>query len=326
MIRVTLFSKENCSLCTQVISDLQDLQNKIPHTLIVIDVETDDDLRREYAHRVPVIEVGPYVLEPPINQRTLEVTLGAARDRAKQKENDKKYTQRVERGRKLTTGDRLGYWISRHYLFILNFAIFFYVGLPFLAPVFMQLGYPGLARPIYSIYGAVCHQLSFRSWFLYGEQVAYPRTSANVEGLIPYGDATGLDEGDIRGARSFVGNDEIGYKVAFCERDVSIYAAMLIFGLLFASTKRRLSPLPWYIWFVVGILPIGLDGLSQIISQLPVLSIIPYRESTPFLRVLTGGLFGFTTAWFGFPLIEETMSETRLIVASKMARLKGSEK
>jgi uncharacterized membrane protein len=70
--------------------------------------------------------------------------------------------------------------------------------------------------------------------------------------------------------------------------------------------------------------PIGLDGFSQLFSQIPnafIQSILPYRESTPFLRVLTGFLFGISTAWFMFPLIEESMSDTRRLLAKKFAVL-----
>ena len=58
----------------------------------------------------------------------------------------------------------------------------------------------------------------------------------------------------------------------------------------------------------------------QLLSQ-PPLGLFPYRESTPFLRVLTGFLFGFSTAWFGYPLVEQTMAETRQIMADKWGRL-----
>jgi hypothetical protein len=63
--------------------------------------------------------------------------------------------------------------------------------------------------------------------------------------------------------------------------------------------------------------PIGLDGVSQIVSQLP-WDIIPVRESTPLLRTITGGLFGFATAWFGYPIVEETMADTRKIMTVKI--------
>jgi uncharacterized membrane protein len=188
----------------------------------------------------------------------------------------------------------------------------------------MNAGYPTLARPIYTVYGAVCHQFAFRSWFLFGEQAAYPRAAAGVEGLAPYGEATGESEADILAARNFIGNEQIGYKVAYCERDVAIYAAMLLFGLVFAASKRRLPPLPWYLWLFLGIAPIGLDGFSQLFSQIPGFPYIGYRGSPPFLRTLTGGLFGFMTAWFGFPLLEESMQDTRRMLASKIARI-GAE-
>jgi hypothetical protein len=75
------------------------------------------------------------------------------------------------------------------------------------------------------------------------------------------------------------------------------------------------------VWVLVGILPIGLDGASQMVSQ--IFTWIPYRESTPLLRTLTGALFGFTTGWFGFPVFEETMGDTRRHLAAKRARQEG---
>jgi uncharacterized membrane protein len=73
---------------------------------------------------------------------------------------------------------------------------------------------------------------------------------------------------------------------------------------------------------LIGMGPIGLDGFSQLFSQMNwewLSSIVPYRESTPFLRVLTGALFGFTTAWFSFPYMEESMAETRQFFIKKFA-------
>jgi uncharacterized membrane protein len=185
----------------------------------------------------------------------------------------------------------------------------------------MNAGMPALARPIYSVYGAVCHQMAFRSWFLFGDQPVYPRQAAGVEGFTTYGEATGLNEEDLLEARRFIGNEEVGYKVAYCERDVAIYGAMLLFGLVFVVSGRRIPSLPWYGWVLIGIAPIGIDGFSQLLSQIPGWPFWDYRESTPLLRTLTGGLFGFSTAWFGFPLIEESMAETRVNFAAKKARL-----
>jgi len=99
-----------------------------------------------------------------------------------------------------------------------------------------------------------------------------------------------------------------------------------LFALIYAATGRRLPKMNWLVWFIVGIVPIGLDGFSQLFSQFPsafIQSLLPYRESTPLLRTLTGFLFGFSTAWFMFPLIEESMVETRRLLSKKFAILKS---
>jgi uncharacterized membrane protein len=180
---------------------------------------------------------------------------------------------------------------------------------------------------IYRSYGLVCHQLAYRSFFLFGEQGVYPRAAAGVPEILTYSQATGLGESntseDLYAARDFVGNRQVGYKVALCERDVWIYGSILIFGLLYSLTGRRIPPLPWYLWILIGILPIALDGVSQLLSQ-PPFNFFPFRESTPLLRSLTGFLFGFTTAWFGYPMVEEGMRDTRQVMAKKLMRVRGS--
>jgi hypothetical protein len=42
------------------------------------------------------------------------------------------------------------------------------------------------------------------------------------------------------------------------------------------------------------------------------------RESTPFLRTLTGGLFGVMNVWLAYPYIEESFAETRALIAAKL--------
>jgi uncharacterized membrane protein len=117
----------------------------------------------------------------------------------------------------------------------------------------------------------------------------------------------------------FVGNEVVGYKIALCERDMAIYGSIFLFGIIFGLTGRRIKALPWYIWVLVGLVPIGLDGLSQLLSQ-PPFSFWAFRESTPFFRVVTGFLFGFTTAWFGYPLVEQAMADSRQLMAAKYRR------
>jgi uncharacterized membrane protein len=143
--------------------------------------------------------------------------------------------------------------------------------------------------------------------------------------LITFEAATGINDQNDPGrleARQFEGSPTLGFKVALCERDVAIWGSLLLFGLIYALTDRRIQSLPWWAWILIGMFPIGLDGLSQTVSQFPnqfIQTILSYRESTPFLRTLTGFLFGFTTAWYGFPVIEEVMADTRRLLSKKFA-------
>jgi len=69
--------------------------------------------------------------------------------------------------------DRLiGAW-ARHWLAVLNLFTGLFAGLPLLAPWLVASGHPKLAAPIYFAYRFVCHQRPDRSFFLFGEQVAY---------------------------------------------------------------------------------------------------------------------------------------------------------
>ncbi len=321
-IQVSFYTRENCKLCDEAKADLEALQKEIAHDLIEIDIDEDPDLVEVFGDRIPVIKVGPFTLDAPFDKPKLKMTLGAARDAHAQKieVDGDVYKRKVERKNKLEAVDRISFFLSKNYLLLANIFLTFYVGMAFVAPVLMNAGYPQLAKPIYSFYGAVCHKLAFRSWFLFGEQPVYPREAANVEGYTTYGEATDLSEENLFEARRFNGNEAMGYKVAFCQRDVAIWGMMLVFGLLYAVTKRKIPALPWYLWILIGIVPIGLDGFSQLFSQINLFS-LPYRESTPFLRTLTGSLFGFTTAWFGFPILEETFEDTRKMLAGKRARI-----
>jgi uncharacterized membrane protein len=324
MITVTLYTRKNCPLCDEVREQLNSLQAEISHRLVEIAVDDNPDLFREFGERVPVVEAGPYRKFAPFTRQELAVTLGAARDRQNSLERigSDHYKDQVRRGQVIDSGDKLTWWISRNYLWILNLIIFLYVGLPFAAPVFMKAGIAQPARAIYLIYSPLCHELGFRSWFLFGEQPYYPRESAGIEGVTSFEEATNIDGSDLLAARNFVGNETLGYKVALCQRDVALYLGILMFSLIFAFTGRRLKPLPFWAWLVFGILPVALDGFSQLFSQVGIPGfevLLPYRESTPFLRTLTGFLFGFMTAWFGIPYIEESMRESRAQLVKKFA-------
>ena len=333
MITVTLLARKDCHLCEQVQADLGSLQDEYPHRLVVLDIDDDPDLQHTYMEKVPVVEIGPYRLEAPIDRQRLAITLGAMQHRHEQLTavEDKAYQSRLDRGKHMSKTDRFSLWFSNHYMIIFNLLVFIYVGLPFLAPVLHNAGAPGPANAIHWMYSGLCHQLSFRSWFLFGEQPVYPREPAGLENYETFEEATGIDEDALMPARRFKGNETVGYKVALCQRDVAIYASILLFGLLFAATGRKWKPLPLLVWLAVALVPIGLDGGSQLVGMYAaafegpfwdfVGTIFPPRESTPFLRTLTGFLFGFSTAWFGYPMVEEAMADTRMLLTKKAAQV-----
>jgi uncharacterized membrane protein len=333
-LNVTLYMRAGCGLCDEVKARLSELRNDFPHRLAEVDIEADPVLQEKYFDQIPVVEVGPYVLRAPISRQDLAMTLGAARDRRDQlvQTDGDAYRERVRKGKAVSSSDGIYFWLSKHYLALLNILIFIYVGLPFLAPVLMKSQSPGLARVIYKMYSPLCHQFGFRSFFLFGEQPYYPLKEAGLVNLKTFERVSGY--ADVANpysvsrlyARQYTGDETVGYKVALCERDVAIYAAMLLFGLVYGLTGRRLPALHWMVWVLLALGPIGLDGVSQIVSQFNLAwlaPVLPYRESTPFLRVLTGFLFGFGTAWFAFPNIEDSMRETRQFFIKKSAVAKS---
>ena len=330
MLNVTLYTRRDCHLCEQAKKDLASLQQTHPHQLVEIDIDSDPALQKAYLVEIPVIEVGPYVLKAPFDRQKLSMTLGAASDRRGQLDRlgREDHHDRVRRGQSISGGDRFMYWMSRHYLALLNTFMFLYFGLAMLAPVLMKVGATLPATVLYTIYKPLCHQFGFRSFFLFGEQTYYPLKEAGISNVQTFDEVTGFK--DLHNptapsrlqARQFTGNDVVGYKMALCERDIAIYSAIFLFGVVYAVTKRRIKPLHWIWWVLIGMGPIGLDGFSQLFSQMDwsfLAAILPYRESTPFLRLFTGVLFGLATAWFAYPYMEESFSETRQFFIKKFA-------
>jgi uncharacterized membrane protein len=183
--------------------------------------------------------------------------------------------------------------IARHWVAFFGIALLLYVGIPFLAPVLMQVGLTGPARAIYLIYSPACHQLPDRSYFLFGEQRVYSLEELEAASVLP---GEGLLE-----RRRFIGDETLGWKVALCERDVAIYGSMVLAGVVFALLRGRVRRLPLPV-FVLFVIPIAVDGLTQLFGL---------RTSTWWLRTLTGALFGAGVVWLVYPYIQESMDDIR---------------
>lgn len=331
MIHISLFiSGINTTENQKIIQMLKNVRKETPHTLAVVDIADDEDLRKVYDTQVPLIKAGPYTLQPPFDEKNLYVMIKTASDHYDKLDDEDIIKKRGQIAEKLETSDKISYWFGKYFLLFINLLLFFYITLPFVAPIAMKYDKPGIAKPIYTMYRVVCHQLAFRSWFLFGDQPAYPREAAHFHEDIwlIYEEATGASSantsGEIWDASRFTGEEldgAIGYKVALCQRCLAIYGTMFLFGILYTLTGKKIPPLPWYIWLIVGLGPIGLDGFSQLFSQMLNIPWFDYRESTPVLRTITGALFGLTTGWFGFPAIQETADELKAMVKAKIARM-----
>jgi len=202
-------------------------------------------------------------------------------------------------------------------LFCLSYGIF--IGLPFLAPVFMHWGWEIPARWIYSIYSLLCHQLPERSLFLFG-----PHSMLSLGQV----QAAWKDTLNPLVLRQFIGNPELGWKVAWSDRMVAMYAAIFLFALLWRPFRRHIQPLPWW-GFMLLLLPMAIDGTSHLISDLWGIEqgfrqanlwlVILTRNSLPagfyagnalgsfnsYMRWLSGLFFGLAVVWFGFPYLEQ---------------------
>ncbi len=250
--------------------------------------------------------------------------------------------------RKNTLGLRLNLGLlsfARNWLKVAMLLIGLYAGLPILAPTLMELGVTGPARALYTLYSPFCHQFAFRSIFLYGEQPFYPRYNTGspyrpfesyAENLPEFdpnrmvdllgtsnriGDIYAFTPGYQAASREFLGSPQMGYKTALCARDMGIYVALFIGTVIYSIpvVRRRLRPVPLYIYVILGLLPIGLDGFSQLLGY-PPFNFWPPRETSPFFRVATGLLFGMMNAWLGLPYLELSMRETQEQIEAKLER------
>ena len=217
--------------------------------------------------------------------------------------------------------DRLVITISHRWLlfFLIIYGVF--ISLPWLAPVLMNAGYERLGRMIHMVYSVVCHQLPERSFFLSGPETMY--SAEAIDRVWPY-------YGDIATWRQFIGTPDMGWKVAWSDRMVSMYGSVWLGAVLFAFVRRRLRPLRFKRYLILA-LPMVIDGFTHMINDLFGLSfrqtngwlasltdnVLPATfyagdalgSFNSWLRLITGVIFGLSTVWMAFPLIERAFRD-----------------
>lgn len=224
-------------------------------------------------------------------------------------------------GRATSVG-RIPYLTGRYWIVVFGFLYGAFVGLPFLAPVFMKLGWEFPGKAIYFLYSWLCHQLPQRSYFLFGPKVSY--SLAEIQ-------AAWQNTDNLLILRQFTGNAQMGWKVAWSDRMVWLYTSILIFGLVWWVFRHRLRKLPWW-GLILFTLPMVVDGTTHFLSDLSGLG-QGFRDSNAWLwawtggvlpasvyagdawnsfngvaRMVTGLLFGAGIVWFGFPYLDESFT------------------
>ena len=196
------------------------------------------------------------------------------------------------------------FWLANHWVGLINAVILVYLAGTFVAPVLMHTDAQRAAGAVYAFYRPFCHQYPFRSWFLYGDAAAHPLHEP-------------ISLLKMNALSAYVGSPEEGYKIALCQRDVAIYGAMLVTGLAYGVARRfaKIRPLPLWLYFTFGIVPMLLDGGIQWLSYaiwliFPGLLAEPF-ETIPLMRALTGALFGFGVIGVGYPYLAEYFDDVR---------------
>ena len=194
--------------------------------------------------------------------------------------------------------DKAIFRLAKHWLALANIFWGLYVGLPLLAPVLMDAGMELPAKAIYLVYRPLCHQRPERSYFSGGEQLVYSK-----EELVDAGVNVGLLARDI-------GNESVGWKVGFCERDVAIYGAIFVTGLVDALVRKQLKG--WRMklrYFALFLVPMAVDGLLQLVGL---------HESNWLLRSITGAIFGVGAVLFAYPYADEGFTDVRRTINNKL--------
>ena len=173
-------------------------------------------------------------------------------------------------------------WIRRHWLLVFNIVWGIYVLTPFAAPIFMKLGLQLPARVVYLFYSTQCHQLPERSYFLFGDKFMYSLNEINA--------ARGSNNNLMLELRKFIGNAQMGWKVAWSDRMISLWGGLFVASLMYALVRKRLPGALKLLPFVLLLMPMGLDGFTHFLADFQPMG-YGFRDTNDWLRILTSGMF-----------------------------------
>ena len=213
-------------------------------------------------------------------------------------------------------------WLAQHWFGVFLAVYGLWVFLPFFAPLFMHVGWSGAGKTIYLIYSFFCHQLPERSYFFFGQKTMYSLSEIQ---------ATWQGTNNPFVLRQFIGNETMGWKIAWSDRMIWFYTSVWFFAVLWFPFRRSIKPLSW-LGFILLLLPMALDGGSHAISDLAGIG-QGFRDTNQWLalltnhafpasfyagdglgsfnsimRLITGLLSGLSLAWLVFPYIFQSQA------------------
>jgi uncharacterized membrane protein len=191
-------------------------------------------------------------------------------------------------------------WIVQHWFetFLMIYGLWVFT--PFLAPVFMQIGWTGAGKAIYFVYSLFCHQLPERSFFLFGERTMYSLNEIQ---------AAWQDTVNPMILRKFIGNEAMGWKIAWSDRMIWFYNSVWFFAVVWYSFRRKIKPLTWW-GFALLLLPLAIDGSTHAVSDLAGIG-QGFRDSNQWLIALTNNTF--TARFYAGDALGSFNSWTRLL-------------
>ena len=89
--------------------------------------------------------------------------------------------------------------------------------------------------------------------------------------------------------RQFVGNPEMGWKVAWSDRMISLYGGIWVVGLVWGLLPHNTRKVSIWFFFLFA-LPMTLDGVTHIISDFSGLA-AGFRYTNDWLAILTNHVF-----------------------------------
>jgi uncharacterized membrane protein len=226
-------------------------------------------------------------------------------------------------------------WIGNHWFETFLIVYGAWVFAPFLAPVFMHVGWTGAGKAIYFVYSFFCHQLPERSFFFFGEKSMYSLNEIQ---------AAWQNTINPMILRQFTGSETMGWKVAWSDRMISFYTSVWLFAVIWHPFRQKIKPLPWW-GFALLLLPIILDGGTHTISDLAGIG-QGFRDTNAWLaaltnqaypatfytgdtlgsfnsimRFITGSLAGLGIVWLAFPYIFQTQASPQQLDEKRYAKV-----